>query len=224
VPPVTSALLVTGLPNLPPALISVYTTVSILTHVGDPVTLAPDPINGAPGSPTTGVAEPAAPNHAPPPGTTTVTALPEVTAPPDSPVPTPGYGNQPAGTTLTTAAVVAAGGGAKTVVGAFTISRDAAGGVVVDGVTLPAGGAATVSGIAVSVGAGGGVFVAGSPVNLATASAAAATTTAQTSTTGPRPATSSHTSGAMRANGGSVDWRAVGWIVLMVWMLLFGRL
>ena len=49
-PATTSALVITAPPEIPPAMVSVYTTVSVLTHVGDPVTLAPDPLNGAAGA------------------------------------------------------------------------------------------------------------------------------------------------------------------------------
>jgi hypothetical protein len=212
VPPTTSAL-ATLQPNVPPAIISIYTTVSILTHVGNPVTLAPDPINGPPGSPATGPAEPI---HPPPPASTTVAALPENTAPATT---TPEAGGAPpAGTTLTTApAGGGVGGGAAaaaTVVGGVTVSRDAAGGVVVDGsMTLAPGAAATVGGVAVSVGPGGAVVVAGSSIDLPTAAAA--------STTGGLPASSSNSSGAV-PRGGLLDWRAVGCMVLVSWVLLVG--
>jgi hypothetical protein len=150
-PATTSALVITAPPEIPPAMVSVYTTVSVLTHVGDPVTLAPDPVHGPPGPPPTGPVEP---HHPPPPATATATALPEAPAPPPGDPP-------PAGTAA--AVVVVAGG--------VTVSRDAAGGVVAGGATLPAGAAATVGGVAVSVGPGGAVLVAGSSVDLPAAAA-----------------------------------------------------
>jgi hypothetical protein len=146
--PITS-LFATGLPSNIPGITSVYTTVAILTKVGDPVTLATNPFPGDVGVQSE--------------GGSIATALPDVTGPANN---SPAPSNNP-GTTLPPQTTF--GSGPTTVIGGITFSPGPSGVVIADGQTLDPGAVTTIGSLPVSVGSGGNVVVAGSSVSVPTA-------------------------------------------------------